>query len=193
MRRSIFSDTTRRKTMTSTTPELPAIPGSMPFIHNLDTAPAYWWLDILWVVLVHGDDTGGRYSLMHETLPKGSGAPPHKHTWSDEHFYILEGSLTFLVGDEIREGHKGDFVFVPRNTRHAFRVDSETAVFLNGYTPAGLERAVTELAMPAPSRTIPPKNATHMPKMTPDDYRRYGMDNLPGPNPLASDKPLEGT
>jgi len=28
---------------------------------------------------------------------------------------------------------------VPRNTRHAFRVDSETARFLNGYTPASLE------------------------------------------------------
>lgn len=121
----------------------------MPFIHNVDIAPAYWWLDILWVVLVNGADTGGRYSLMHEPLPKGSGAPPHKHTWSDEHFYILDGELTFLVGDEIRKGHKGDFVFVPRNTRHAFRVGSETAVFLNGYTPAGLELAVIENAMPA--------------------------------------------
>lgn len=66
-------------------------------MHDVDSAPAYWWLDILWVVLVDGADTGGRYSLMHETLPKGSGAPPHKHTWSDEHFYMLEGKCTFLV------------------------------------------------------------------------------------------------
>ena len=135
--------------MTDTTPDLPAVPGSMPFVHNVDSAPAYWWLDILWVVLADGADTGGRYSLMHETLPKGSGAPPHKHTWSDEHFYMLEGECTFLVGDEIKVGRKGDFVFVPRNTRHAFRVDSDTAVFLNGYTPAGLELAVIENAMPA--------------------------------------------
>jgi hypothetical protein len=56
--------------MADNTPDLPAIPGSMPFIHNVDTAPAYWWLDILWVILVDGKDTGGRYSLMHETLPK---------------------------------------------------------------------------------------------------------------------------
>ena len=60
-------------------PGLPALPGSVPFVHALATAPAYWWLDILWVVLVAGEDSGGRYSLMHETLPKGSGAPPHKH------------------------------------------------------------------------------------------------------------------
>jgi quercetin dioxygenase-like cupin family protein len=166
-------------------PGLPAIAGSVPFIHNLDTAPAYWWLDILWVILVHGEDTGGRYSLMHETLPKNSGAPPHKHVWSDEHFYMLEGEVAFLVGDDIRNAKKGDFIFVPRNTRHAFRVDSDVAIFLNGYTPAGLEMAVADLAMPAPTRTIPPKGATLPPEMTPALMRRYGMDGLPGPNPLA--------
>ena len=171
--------------MAEHTPELPAVPGSMPFIHNVDDAPAYWWLDILWVVLVKGEDPGGRYSLMYEALPKGSGAPPHKHTWSDEHFYITKGEITFLVGDEIRQARAGDFVFVPRDTRHAFRVNSETAEFLNGYTPAGLELAVMECAMPAPSRTIPPKGATPPPDMSEEQYRRYGMDNLPGPNPLA--------
>ena len=173
--------------MTEATPDLPAVPGSIPFVHNVDDAPAYWWLDILWVVLVKGEDTGGRYSLMYEALPKGSGAPPHKHTWSDEHFYILDGEITFLVGEDIRKGGKGDFVFVPRNTRHAFRVDSETAAFLNGYTPAGLELAVMENAIPAPKRVIPPKGATPMPDLTPEQYRRYGMDNVPGPNPLAPD------
>ena len=175
-------------TLTDQTPDLPAVPGSIPFLRNVDTAPAYWWLDILWIILVKGEDTGGRYSLMYQALPKSSGAPPHKHTWSDEHFYILEGEITFLVADEIKTGRQGDFVFVPRNTRHAFRVDSETAAFLNGYTPSGLELAVTELALPAPSRIIPPKGATPPPAMTPELMRRYGMDNLPGPNPLALDQ-----
>lgn len=171
----------------SDTRNLLAVPGSVPFVHNLDRAPAYWWLDILWIILVTGEDTGGRYSLMYEALPKGSGAPPHKHTWSDEHFYILDGEITFLVGQEIRRSGKGDFVFVPRNTRHAFRVDEEAA-FLNGYTPSGLELAVAECAMPAPTRTIPPTGATPPANMTPDQMQRYGMDNLPGPNPLAAER-----
>lgn len=56
--------------MTTNIPNSPTpTPGAEMFIHNLATAPAYWWLDILWVILVHGKDTGGRYSLMHETLP----------------------------------------------------------------------------------------------------------------------------
>jgi len=173
--------------MASDTRALPAVPGSMPFVHNVDTAPAYWWLDILWIILVNSEDTGGRYSLIYEALPEGSGAPPHKHTWSDEHFYILDGEITFLVGDEIKVGRKGDFIFVPRNTRHAFRVDKEAAL-LNGYTPAGLELGIAEMAMPAPTRTIPPKGATPPPIMSDEQYRRYGMDNLPGPNPLAPDQ-----
>ena len=172
--------------MTDTAPNLPALPGAIPFVHNVETAPAYWWLDILWVILVSGEDTGGRYSLMYEALPEGSGAPPHKHAWSDEHFYILKGEITFLVGEEIRKGAKGDFVFVPRNTRHAFRVDRQAA-FLNGYTPSGLELAVAELAMPAPRRSLPPKGATPPPELTPEQFRRYGMDFLPGPNPLDAE------
>jgi quercetin dioxygenase-like cupin family protein len=158
--------------MTITAPDQPAAAGSLPFIHNVETAPAYWWLDILWVALVHGDDTGGRYLLMHEQLPKGSGAPPHKHTCSDEHCKMLDGKVTFLGGDDTNIARKGDFVSVPRNTRHAFRVDSETAVFLNGYKPLGLKMAVIEHTMPAPARTIPPKNATPPPSMTPELMRR---------------------
>ena len=171
--------------MTDQTPDLPAIPGSIPFIHNVETAPAYWWLDILWIILVRGEDTGGRYSLMHQSMPKGAGAPPHKHTWSDEHFYILSGDISFLVGEGMIEGHTGDFVWVPRNTRHAFRVNSDTAVILNGYTPSGLEQSVIAHGLPAPSRTIPPKGATAPPNPSAADMRLYGMDNSPGPNPFA--------
>ena len=164
------------------------MPGAEGFNHSVATAPAYWWLDILWIVLADANDTGGRFSLMEELLPKGSGPGPHTHTWSDETYYMLDGEVTFLVGDEIIVARKGDFLMVPRDTRHAFRVDSETARFLNGYTPASLEAAVIEMAMPAPERTLPPKNATPEPRMTPEQLRRYGMAVVPGPNPLRSEQ-----
>ena len=163
------------------------MPGAEPFIRNVDNGRAYWWLDILWVILADADDTGGRFSLMYELMPRGAGPGPHRHTWSDETYYMLHGEITFLVGDEIRAARQGDFVVVPRDTRHAFRVDSETASFLNGYTPASLEAAVIELAMPAPERVIPPRGATPVPRLTPAQYHRYGMDPLAGPNPLAAE------
>jgi len=164
----------------------PPMPGSEPFFHNTESAPAYWWLDDLWIVLAESKDTGGRFSMMLELLPKGSGPGPHKHTWSDETYYILHGEITFLVDDKIMTGRTGDFVLVPRNTRHAFRVDSETASFLNGYTPASLEAALVEHAMPAPERVLPPQGASRAIKMTPELLSRYGMDMLPGPDPLRA-------
>lgn len=166
---------------------LPPIPGSVPFIRNAGTARAYWMLDVLWMVLADGNDTGGRFSLMEQLLPKGSGPGPHTHTWSDETFYMLDGEITLLIGEEIRTARKGDFVVVPRSTRHAFRVDSETARFLNGYTPTNMEALIVELGTPAAQRTLPPKGATAPPTMSPDLLRRYGMAVVPGPDPLRPD------
>jgi len=142
----------------------------------------------LWIVLAEAKDTGGRFSMMLEWLPKGSGPGPHKHTWSDETFYMLDGEITFLIGDDIKTGRTGDFLMVPRNTRHAFRVDSETARFLNGYTPASLEAALVELAMPATERVLPPKNVSRIITMNPERLSRYGMDMLPGPDPLRAER-----
>ncbi len=119
----------RETIMTTNTSDAPEpISGSEPFIHNNDSAPAYWWLDGLWIVLAEAKDTGGRFSLMEELLCKDSGPGPHKHTWSDETYYMLDGEITFLVGDEIKTARRCDFVMVPRDTRHAFRVDRNSAL-----------------------------------------------------------------
>ncbi len=163
---------------------LSPMPGSDFFAHNVDSAPAFWWLDDLWIVLAEAKDTGGRFSMMEELLPKDSGPGPHKHTWSDETFYILDGEIAVLIGDEIKSVRKGDFLMVPRNTRHAFRVTSETARFLNSYTPASLEACLVEFARPATARTLPPAGASPRIEMTPELLSRYGMDMLPGPDPL---------
>jgi len=171
--------------MTANTPNAQTpMAGSELFIHNVDSAPAYWWLDDLWIVLAQAKDTGGRFSMMEELLPKDSGPGPHKHTWSDETFYILHGEITVLIGDEIKTARTGDFLMVPRNTRHAFRVASETARFLNSYTPASLEACLVEWAMPATERVLPQKGVSPSIEMTPELLSRYGMDMLPGPDPL---------
>jgi hypothetical protein len=77
---------------------------------------------------------------------------------------------------------------IPRNTRHAFRVTSDTARFLNSYTPASLEAALVEFAAPATERVLPPNDASPIIELTPELLSRYGMDMLPGPDPLR----LEG-
>jgi len=37
-----------------------------PLVSNKDTAPAYWLLDSLWVILVDGEQSGGRFSIMEQ-------------------------------------------------------------------------------------------------------------------------------
>ena len=165
-------------------PSLPPIAGAASFIHHVDDAPAYWMQGILWTMLADRNDTGGRWSMMEQLLPKGSGPGPHKHTWSDETFYMLDGEITLLVGDETRTARKGDFIMVPRDTRHAFRVDSETARFLNGYTPASMKALVIERGVPTTERVLPPKGMGPPPVMGSVLPGRYGMDALPGPDPL---------
>jgi hypothetical protein len=81
-------------------------------------------------------------------------------------------------------------------TRHAFRVESETVRFLNGYTPASLEAYVVEWAMPATERILPPKNV--FPTMAfletySELLSRYGMDILSGPRSSAARGPIVRT
>jgi quercetin dioxygenase-like cupin family protein len=166
-----------------TAPAFPPIPGSALLIRNADTAPAYWMNDDLWIVLADAKDTGGRFSMMEQLLPKGSGPGPHKHIWSDETFHMLDGEMTLLAGEEIRTARKGDFIMIPRGMRHGFRIDSETAHFLNGYTPASMEAQIVELGTPTTERTLPPRGLAP-PAMTPALLLRYGVEILPGPDPL---------
>lgn len=123
--------------------------------------------------------------MMEQLCRRGSGPPPHRHVWSDEMLYVSEGEATFLVGDQIRSGGPGTLVCVPRNVRHGFRVDSDSARILNGYTPAIWEGAVEVLSVPAQSRTLPPPGFKPPPA---GDMARvmslYGMEPVEGPDPL---------
>jgi len=165
-------------------PVFPA-PGSTPFVKTRDDAPAYWAEDILWIALASGDDTGGRWSMLEEVCPKGSGAPPHLHAWSDETFYVIDGAVTFLIEGRTTTVGIGAFVVVPRGTVHGFCVDSDQARILNSYRPASWETAVVALAEPAVSRTVPPAGRPHPDRTQATQLMKaFGMTPVPGPDPL---------
>jgi mannose-6-phosphate isomerase-like protein (cupin superfamily) len=126
-----------------------------PYSVTIDEAPAFWLSDVLWVLLASADQTAGRYCLLWERCPQGSGPAPHTHE-QDEQLYVLDGKLTVRVGTQLLEAASGWFLLIPRGTVHTYRVDSETATILNSYTPAGFERVIMELGVPATTRTLPP-------------------------------------
>lgn len=123
---------------------------------NRETAPAYWMVDILWYVLVDGNDTGGAYSVMEQFMRKGSGAfVPHVHS-VDEWFYVFEGEMDMTAGEDNFTAKDGDSIWIPRGTVHHFKVTSEVCHVLNGYTPGGFEQVLIGLAQPAERRELPP-------------------------------------
>jgi len=73
--------------------------------------------DILWVILVDGDQSGGRYSVMEQWMRQGSGPLLHVHGFTDECFYVLDGQMDMQVGDKRITAKEGYSVWVPRRTR----------------------------------------------------------------------------
>ncbi len=93
-------------------------------------------------IIVSGDDTGGRYSLMEWTVaPTGeTGFGPHRHGGCEETFLIRSGVLEFLLDDVVTTLRPGDFVRAPPGVRHGYRNSSgEPVEMLVGFVPAGLE------------------------------------------------------
>ena len=72
-------------------------------------------------LLVDAEETGGKLtSNLTHFEPGNAGAPPHHHTRGAELFYVLEGSLQMLLGDEVTVFGQGDIVVVPPGVHHAF-------------------------------------------------------------------------
>jgi quercetin dioxygenase-like cupin family protein len=91
---------------------------------------ALWFSRGLITYKTTGDQTSGNVAVAEVRAPQGSGSPSHRHHHEDEAWYILDGDLTFWLGDEQRTASAGAFVFGPLLVEHRFRVDSTEARFL---------------------------------------------------------------
>jgi quercetin dioxygenase-like cupin family protein len=99
----------------------------------------------LYRFLVTGAESGGAYFAMEAFVPPGGGPPPHIHRNEDETFYLVEGRIEFLLGDETVGGGPGDFVNVPRGTVHRFHNAGDTSArMILTFSPAGIEHFFVE-------------------------------------------------
>lgn len=88
------------------------------------------------------NETDARYSISEWYLEPNSGGPgAHLHEENDEVFYVIEGTVSFLVGDHWVDAERGTFLRIPANTLHDFanRTDHKAAA-LNFFIPGGFER-----------------------------------------------------
>ncbi len=96
--------------------------------------------------LATGEDTNGKYALWEAIVPPGGGPPPHVHSREEEGFCVLEGEITFQVGDERIVAGAGTFANMPVGTPHSFKNESsEPAKMLISVAPAGLEKMFFEV------------------------------------------------
>ena len=121
-----------------------------------DEGEARWWLGSLAVIKATAADTGGQMTIIEITEPPGVQAPLHVHHREDEAFWLLEGDVTFEVGDTTIAAHAGDYVFGPRDIPHRYTVGDTGCRMLFIMTPGGFEDLVTAMSEPARSRTLPP-------------------------------------
>lgn len=94
-----------------------------------------------------GDETAGRYSVSEWWLdPHTQGPGAHAHP-EDDLFYVIEGTMSFLIGEEWVDAPTGTFVLAPGGMTHDFenRGDQRAGV-LNFSAPGNFEAHMPDIA-----------------------------------------------
>ena len=115
-----------------------------------------WYNGWLLTFLATGEETEGQFALIEAVGRRGNVPPPHIHRREDEISYVLEGEIDFSVAGRVIKGTPGTMIFLPRDERHSFTIESEQLRMLILVTPAGLEGWFKEFSVPAPAMTLPP-------------------------------------
>ena len=132
----------------------------------------------LYRFLAVGEDTDGRYATIEAIVPPGGGPPPHIHSREEESFYILEGEITFQIGDDRVVATAGMFANMPIGSLHSFKnASNEPAKMLISVAPAGLEKMFFEVGQPVEpgATTVPPPSREEIEKLL-AIAPRYGVE-----------------
>jgi len=84
-----------------------------------------------------GNFNGSTYELIE--LPKGYAAKPHIHKYSEATLHFIFGSGKILIGNKWSDYKKEDTFFIPKDTKHGFKVD-EDSLFLSVNTPGIIDK-----------------------------------------------------
>lgn len=106
---------------------------------------------------LRGAASDGALTAFENVIAPGDGPPLHTHDREGESWYVLDGTLRFKLGDQIRSAPAGAFVYVPPRTPHCFQNIGETpARILVLFSPAGME-AFFELFARLPPGPVDPR------------------------------------
>ncbi len=128
------------------------------YSRRADVGSSVWYLGCLFTVLAAAQETGGRFGLVESLSPKGTEPPRHVHGREDEAFYLLEGEITFYIGEETYEATPGTFVLAPRGVPHSYTFETEEIRMLVLVAPGGCEEFLRppQSSEPARAMEVPP-------------------------------------
>ena len=128
------------------------------YARRADVKSSVWYLGCLFTVLADSQETGSRFGLIESLSPKGTEPPRHVHSREDEAFYLLEGEITFYIGDETHEATPGMFVLAPRGVPHSYTFETDVIRMLVLVAPGGFEEFFRppQSSEPAQALEVPP-------------------------------------
>jgi quercetin dioxygenase-like cupin family protein len=120
-----------------------------------------------YTILVAGQDTDGKYTLIDMHVPPGGGPPPHRHDF-EEMFTVLDGEVRVTFRGQTITARAGETINVPANAPHSFtNATGAPSRLLCLCAPAGQEEFFTLVGQPVASRTEAP------PPLSPDEQAAF--------------------
>lgn len=115
--------------------------------------------------------TGGDFSLMERTVPPHGRRPlPHRHVNCSEAFWVLDGTVTFVLDGVEHHGGRDDFLLVPRGAGHTFGNDADKPARLLVLHAPAMDAYFAELDVLWSGREAPAPEAERA------LMARYGME-----------------
>ena len=143
-----------------------------PLLLQPGAGPALDFFDVQMGFKISSADTNGAWALVEYVAPPGFAGPPlHFHKVTSEGFYVLDGSVSFHLGEQIFVGEPGAMVYIPTYTIHTFSNPGEKpARFLTFILPGGFEDYFKEIvALSQSEPSWPPQDKDKILAL----YRKY--------------------
>jgi mannose-6-phosphate isomerase-like protein (cupin superfamily) len=137
-----------------------------PFAAHAGEGETLWFQPNRMTVKATAETTGGAYGLLETWVAAGSSPPLHVHHREDEAFWVLEGRVRFVCGEEEIDAGPGSYVFLPRGVPHTFVVEGEEdARLLTLLSPGGGEGFFRDGGRPAEGPGLPPPGPPDVAKL----------------------------
>jgi len=121
-----------------------------------DSLPHFGIVGDTYTILLSGDDTAGKYTLIDMLVPPGGGPHPHRHDF-EEMFTVLVGEVEITFHNENFVAKTGETVNVRQTLRTVLETSQATRHDCCARVPTGQEEFFSLVGVPVMSRTQPPR------------------------------------